>query len=248
VFPQKTGRYCQPRKLLHLSASLEVEPFNRTLENLEHPHEIGPAFSACAFAAISFAEEPLMREDRQIQDVRYVFEKGDRENEIAKTFGDWSKSNSKLYGHRGYGFEPKKLTLLQPADLIAGIVQRCMIRTYAAFPCLENGKSRTPLINFERHYSEDGVTFATVSGHDESHCWVVNPKSFTHIDGISTRLFSEYPNLLQKRLKHTQFKPKRKAGNHDEQSRIRAIQQNDEEGSQDVETGAKQAVGSGEAV
>lgn len=190
-----------------ISASLEVEPFNTTLQELKHPHEIGPAFSACAFAALSYAEEPLTRENRRMEKVRYIFEKGDREHEIIKVFEDWSKS-SEMHGHRGHGFEPKELTLLQPADLIAGIVQKCVVRAHKAFPCLDNGNSRTPLNNLERHYSYDGVTAAVVAGHDREHCWIVNPKTLKKIDGISTRLYAEHPDRLEKRLKKYNFQPR----------------------------------------
>src|ERR1017187_3363861 len=118
------------------SVSLEVVEFNKTLGNLQFPQEIGPAFSACAYAAVAFMETRFMNEGTQRQKVRYVFEKGDREHEIIKVFNDWSEKNSVLSGLRGHGFEPKQTTtLLQPADLIAGVVQRCVLEQYNALPC-----------------------------------------------------------------------------------------------------------------
>jgi hypothetical protein len=190
------------------SVSLEVEQFNKTLDNLEFPQEIGPPFSACAYAAVAFMETRFMNEGTQAQKVHYVFEKGDREHEINKVFGDWNERNSVLSGLRRHSFESKQITLLQPADLIAGIVQRCVLRQFKAFPNLDNGLSRTRLKTFERYYSEDGVTAAIVSGHDENSCWIANAKNFSFLDGVSRNFFERHPEQLQKRLKRLPFKPK----------------------------------------
>ena len=192
-----------------MSASLEVAAFNKTLEAISYPNEIGPAFSGCAYAAVVFVENVLMNEGRELQKVHFVFEKGDREHEIANTFADWDETNSRLSGLRGHGFEPKSTTLLQPADLIAGVIQRCIMKAFSAFPCLENGIARTQLKTFERHYSSDGVTAAVVGGHDATHCWVVNPPSFKFIDGVAKRFFERKPEELKKRAKRATFKPKK---------------------------------------
>jgi hypothetical protein len=195
------------------SVSLEVEDFNKTLGNLKFPQEIGPAYSACAYAVVGFMESRFMSEGTQRQKVHYIFEKGDREHEIIKVFGDWSKKNSVLSGLRGHSFEPKQTTtLLQPADLVAGIVQRCMVRAYAAFPNLDNGLARTRLNTFERHYSWDGVTSAVVSGHDTNSCYVANAKNFKFLDGVSRDFFTRHPEQLKERSKRLTFKPKSKIG------------------------------------
>ena len=155
-----------------------------------------------------------MNEGTQQRKVHYVFEKGDREHEIIKVFNDWSEKNSVLSGLRGHGFESKQTTtLLQPADLIAGIVQRCVLRQFNAFPSLDNGLSRTRLKTFERYYSEDGATAAVVSGHDENSCWVANAKNFSFLDGVSKNFFQRHPQQLKKRLKRLPFrtKPKKSA-------------------------------------
>lgn len=192
------------------SVSLEVAEFNKTLGNLRFPQEIGPAFSACAYAAIAFMESRFMNEGTQRQKVDYFFEKGDREHEISKVFGDWDEKNSVLSGLRGHSFKPKPTTLLQPADLVAGIVQRCVLRQFNAFPSLDNGLSRTRLKTFERYYSEDGVTAAVVSGHDENSCWIANAKNFTFLDGVSKNFFQRHPQQLKKRLKRLPFRPRPK--------------------------------------
>jgi hypothetical protein len=198
------------------SVSLEVEEFNKTLGNLTFPQEFGPAYSACAYGVIGFTEIRLMNQGIQKQKVHYVFEKGEREHEIAKVFGDWDKKNSILNGLRGHGFEPKRTTLLQPADLVAGIVQRCVRQAFQAFPCLDNGLARTQLNTFERHYSADGVTAAVVAGHDLKNCWVANPKNFDFLDNVSKEFFKRHPEQLEKRLKRLPFKPKSKIGKVDD--------------------------------
>jgi hypothetical protein len=194
------------------SVSLEVEEFNKTLGNLKFPQEFGPAYSACAYGVIGFTEIRLMNRRIQKQKVHYVFEKGEREHEIAKVFDDWDKKNSVLSGLRGHGFEPKRTTLLQPADLVAGIVQRCMREAFAVFPCLDNGLARTQLNTFERHYSEDGVTASVIAGHDRESCWVANARNFDFLDNVSKDFFTRHPEQLEKRLKRLPFKPKSKIG------------------------------------
>jgi hypothetical protein len=140
--------------------------------------------------------------------VHYAFEKGDREHEIKKIFADWNSKNSEYKGLRSHTFLPKNTTLLQPADLVAGIVQRCVVSAFNAFPSLDNGLARTRLQTFDRHYSGDGVTATIVSGHDHDKCWIVNPKSFDFLDQIGSRFFERHPDQLKKRMKQSPYKPK----------------------------------------
>jgi hypothetical protein len=191
-----------------LSASVEVAPYNSFLANSPHAHVNGPVFSGCAQAAIAIAEHILKKEKRHKQKVGYVFEKGDRQHEIAKMVNEWDDTNSELSGLRCLSFAPKDTTLLQPADLIAGIIQRCVIAAHQALPCLDNGYTRTALYNYERHYSVDAVTTAVVSGHDRDRCWVINPKTFTVLDRLSSDFFERYPEVLETRLKQSPFKPR----------------------------------------
>jgi hypothetical protein len=192
-----------------MSVSVEVAAVNKILAEAKFPNEIGPVYSACAYAAILNTEGYLLKENRLEQEVQYIFEKGDREHEIAITFADFDEKTSKLRGLRGHSFLPKQTTLLQPADLIAGVVQRCVIAQHAAFPSLDNGIARTQLNSFERHYSADGVTAAVVSGHDRKHCWIANAQSFKFLDGVATRFFEKRPEQLKKRLKRATYRPKR---------------------------------------
>jgi hypothetical protein len=193
-----------------ISASIEVVPYNDMLAKSPHAHVNGPAFSGCAQSAVQVAEFILMKENRREQKVRYVFEKGDREHEVVKMMQDWDDVKSPLSKLRGYGFEPKETTLLQPADLIAGVIQKCMLAAYNALPCLDNGLSRTALHNYERHYAPDGVTSAIVSGHDCDGCWVINSLTFSELDRISTGFFERHPKVLAKRMKQSPFKPKQR--------------------------------------
>ena len=173
----------------------------------------GPAFSGCGQVAIINAEYLLLKDGRRKQSVGFFFEKGDREHEISKMMRDWNDSKTSEYGKlRSHGFYPKETTLLQPADLIAGVVQRCVLTAYNALPCLDNGFSRTALNNYERYYHRNGVTAAVVSGHDRERCWVINPSTFTVLDRSSTAFFERHPEVLKKRLKQSSFKPAKALG------------------------------------
>jgi hypothetical protein len=191
-----------------ISASLEIAPYSKFISESPNAHVNGPAFSACAQAGIAGAEFTLKTENRHLQKVEYVFEKGDREHELHKMVSEWNEAEGELNDLRGLSFLPKSTTLLEAADLIAGVIERCVVSAHQALPCLENGFSRTPLHNFERHYSGDGVTASVVSGHDRKHCWIINPKTFTVLDRISTEFFEGHPEILEKRLKQSPFKVK----------------------------------------
>jgi hypothetical protein len=188
-----------------ISSTVEVEHFYKKLATTTHPNEIGPAFSGCAYTAIALTEFDFMKENKQGEEARYVFEKGDREHEITNLFRDLERKDSEMHGLRGHAFEPKKTTLLQPADLIAGIIQRCAVRAYEPLKSLDNGLAYTPLNTFEHHFDE--TTRAVVSGH-EGTCWIINAKSFEHLDMISTTFLDVYPEQVPKRKKRYTYKRK----------------------------------------
>ena len=103
-----------------------------------HAHVNGPAFSACAQAGIANAEYALGHAGRN-QKADYLFEKGDREHEIHKMVSEWNESESVYKDLRFVSFGPKSTTLLQPADLIAGVIQRCLIALKLLVKCAEAG-------------------------------------------------------------------------------------------------------------
>jgi hypothetical protein len=211
AFLKRLGGIVNRPDVLIVSAAIEVKPYNSFLSKSPHVHVHGPADSACAQAVARTSEILLELQGRHTQKVAYIFEKGDRQHEIAKMFSDWDKkSNSVRSRLRSVGFQDKSTVLLQPADLIAGVIQRCLISAYGSLPNLDNGKSRTALHNFERHYSPDGVTASVVSGHDIQHCFVMNPAIFEKLDYVNTSVFTKYPGVLRKRLKEAPYKIKRK--------------------------------------
>jgi hypothetical protein len=211
TFLKRLGRVVNRPDILIVSASIEVKPYNSFLAKSPHVHVHGPADSACAQAVARTSEILLELQGRHTQKVAYIFEKGDREHEMHKMFSDWDKkSNSVRSRLRSLVFQDKSTVLLQPADLIAGIIQRCLISAYGSLPNLDNGRSRTALHNFERHYSPDGVTASVVSGHDIQHCFVMNPSIFEKLDYVNTGVFEEHPAVLKKRLKQAPYKIKSK--------------------------------------
>jgi hypothetical protein len=193
-----------------VSTSIEVAEFNKILFAAAHPQELGPSSSACAYVTVLNIETALKNAGHQFQPVSYVFEKGDRENEIIKLFADWNEKNSDYRDLRSHAFLPKKTTLLQAADLVAGVVQRCVLSAFNAYPTigLDNGLARTRLQTFDRHYSTNGVTAAVVSGHDDKRCWVMNAKAFNFLDTIGTNFFTKHPDQLKKSLKRSPYRPK----------------------------------------
>jgi hypothetical protein len=193
-----------------LSGSLEVGPFLDTLLDIENPHEVGPAFSGCAYGVIATAEWQLIESGRRSVNMRYVFEKGDREHEIAAVFADLEKKDSGFFGRRGHGFEPKETTLLQPADFVVGIVQRCLIKAYSGLPCLDNGSTQVHLNTFERSYSPDGVTHGLVNGHDKKTCRIFNARNFRYLDEMNKLYYEQNPGELEKRKKRLTYRPKPK--------------------------------------
>jgi hypothetical protein len=191
-----------------LSASLEVQQYNEMLAESPHAHVNGPAFSACGQVHIMNAEFLLLKDGRRKQKVGFFFEKGDREHEISKMMQDWNDSKTSEYGKlRSHGFYPKEATLLQPADLIAGVIQHCVLAARKDGNVFDNGFSPTPLRNYERYYTRNGVTAAVVSGHDRERCWIINPLTFAVLDRSSTTFFNRNPEVLRKRLKQSPFKP-----------------------------------------
>lgn len=198
-----------------VSASIQVKEFNDVLFGAAHPQELGPASSGCSYVAVLNVEAVLLNEHRQRQEVDYVFEKGDREHEIKKVFADWNSKNSAYRNLRSHAFLPKKTTLLQPADFVAGVVQRCLVAAFKAHPIigLDNGLARTRLKTFENHYSRDGVTASVVSGHDTTKCWVMNAQAFSFLDKVGIDFFNKHPDKLKKSLKGSPYKPKVKVDN-----------------------------------
>ena len=192
-----------------ISASVEVAQYDSFIHSTPYAHVFGPAFSGCAWACITLAEAIIEWEGRHEQKVSYIFEKGDRQHELAKMIREWEKSSESDRSQlRGLAFEPKTTTLLQCADLVAGIVQRCTMRAHTSLGFLDNGLSHTPLDTFMRYYSTDGVTESVVNGHDHYHCWVINNKTFEALNRSTTTFFDARPEALKTRLKQAPFHPK----------------------------------------
>jgi hypothetical protein len=193
-----------------VSASIEIAPYLSFIAKSPHAHVNGPAFSGCAQACVQVTELLINRLGMWKDRVAYVFELGDRQHEIHKMFSDWMDTKSSLSGLRGISFESKQTTLLQAADLAAGVVQKCLISAHAALPCLDGGNSKTYLYVYEHHYSADGVTSAVVSGHDHDGCQIINQKTFAVLDRASTEFFQRHPEVEKKRLKQSPYRPKPK--------------------------------------
>jgi hypothetical protein len=210
AFLKRLGGIVNREGAYFISVSVETGVYRAFLEASPNPHVMGPVFSGCAHVSVLAAEILLRELDLETESVAYTFEKGDREHEISYTLNELDKKQDQYKDRRSHGFLPKKTTLLQPSDLIAGTAWRVLKIAHAALPCFDNGRSRTMLKTFQRHYSGDGVTEAVFSGHDERHCFVANMKLFKHLDSITTDIFRERPHVLRDRLRASTNQGKRK--------------------------------------
>jgi len=176
----------------------------------DYPEEIGPPFSACAYANMAHTEFQLMSKGLHVEKVRYVFEKGDREHEIINVFKDVEKHHDRHFGPRGHGFEPKETTLLQPADLIAGTIQRCLVKGCDAIPLVDEGIGYVRLSALSSFYDSAGVTCAVVLGHDKEGCKILTGDSIKQLDMVSSVYFNFLPaQTVANRKKRYSYKPKR---------------------------------------
>ena len=193
-----------------ITASIEVAEYQSFFEKTPNQYIIGPSFSGCAHISVLATELLLQELGLQTEKVAYTFEKGDREHEIAHTLNELDKRQPGYLNLRSYVFLPKRTTLLQPSDFIAGTAWSLLIDAHRALPCLDNGFSMTLLATFQHHYSADGITAAVFSGHDDKHCFVANKKLFEEMDSITTQIFRDRPHVLRKRLKASANQGKRK--------------------------------------
>jgi hypothetical protein len=194
-----------------ISVSIETSAYLEFLKKANYAEILGPPYSGCVQACVHFTEVTLLRNGLNMEPLAYTFEKGDREHELAKTLNDYEKQRNAPMGPRPHAFLPKDTPLLQPADLVAGVVRETLLRAHTAIGCLDNGlTSRTMLTTFEKYYSHDGLTSAVISGHDNTGCFVANPKIFETLDGASQRVATNNPKVVEKRLKQLNSNPKKR--------------------------------------
>lgn len=193
------------------SASLRSEDFYKAIQKVKFPGEVGPMFSACAYWNMAFTEMRLMMLGKFSEKVHYTFEKGDREHEIANVFRDIEKNDSRRFGKRGYGFEPKQTTLLQPADFIAGTIERCVLRGLGAIPLLDDTAGHAELRQLSAYYDSSGITLALVSEHDRDGCRVLTDKAIRDLGMVSDFGLGALPQkLVEKRKRVYTYSPKKK--------------------------------------
>lgn len=190
------------------SASLREDSFYKAIHRVKYPGEVGPMFSACAYWNMSFTEMRLMMLGTFGDKVRYTFEKGDREHEVTNVFKDIEKNDSRRSGKRSYGFEPKETTLLQPADFVAGTVQRCVVKGFDAIPLLNDIGANLPLRQLNAYYDSGGITLALVSEHDRDGCRILTEKSISDLGMVSDFGLRTLPTeLVEKRKKRYTYNP-----------------------------------------
>lgn len=207
-FIKKLGSFLHTPDIRIVSLSVESSEYNSFVAKSQHEHVYGPAYSFCSQSVFSLCELHVDKTRLQDQHVAYVFETGDRQHELSRSFQEYVKNN-RLKDRRSISFEPKSTPLLQPTDLIAGKVQEILERAYDALHCLDNGMDMTPVINFEKYYSRDGTSAAVLKGGRLPLSFVLNRKFLARSEHDISEAFRANPDLLTKRMKQTLNQGKR---------------------------------------
>jgi hypothetical protein len=202
-FLKQLGAIVNRKGVSIISGSVETAEYQRFLASAALGDIIGPAYSGLASVCVSMTEMELAEKGRFKEKVAYIFEKGEREHELAQTLNDFEKKRSYEFRQlRSHHFLGKDSVLLQPADLIAGVVQQLVLRAFDAVRTLSNGLPVTHLHELARFYSGDGVTASVIPFRKEfSYRVVVNRPAFEHIDERAVLALKEHPTILSSRLK-----------------------------------------------
>ena len=211
TFLKRLGAIVNRDGVCMIGAAVEVSEYAKFIGATKYNDIFGPAYSACAQLCTHTTETVLLGESRLQEKVAYTFEKGDRQHEIAKTVNDYEKRNKEVRDLRSLAFMPKSTPLLQPADLIAGTMQHVLLRAFAAIRCLDNGRPFTPLHNFERYFSKNGVDASVIQTFDGRILrYVANKPVFNNLDLVTAHLEERKPEVVHKRLKQYRNQGKRK--------------------------------------
>lgn len=178
--------------------AVEVSEYRKFLEKATYPEIYGPAYSTLAMLCVYNAETILRNQAKPLEKVAFIFEKGEREHELAFTLTELDKRLPQR-DLRSHHFLPKDTAILQPADMVAGVVQRMILRAYAGLKCLDNGMGFTPLQNFARHF--DTLTTATLPGNATVFRSVVNIAALRELNAITRFAISKNPGVIQRRMK-----------------------------------------------
>jgi hypothetical protein len=215
TFLKRLGGIINRPEVAIISHSVEVSEYKTFLSGNQYADIWGPAYSALAALCAYATETILMSRGLLLEKLAYIFEKGEREHELAKTLTDFEKGRGWRYRDlRSHHFLPKCTTILQPADLIAGVVQGVLIRAIESIKCLDNGRPFTPIHNFERYYSEDGVTSSVIPGNSVVYRVVVNKPTFRQLNAYTTDAAAKYPGILDRRRKSKVNQGKRDKTKH----------------------------------
>ena len=184
------------------SVSVDRSEYIRFLQNTPHGSIYGPPFSGCAQLVFSLVERVLADRGIQAERVAYIFEKGDRQHEMHRSFDEYEKAHPSLSDKRTLTLVPKREPLAQAADLVSGIVQEVLVRAYGALGFLDNGCMLTPLDKFEKYYAFDGRTGALLKAEDKwPFCFVANRKLFDNVDAAICEAVHRNPSILLDREK-----------------------------------------------
>jgi len=223
----RLGRIVNRPEVAIVSQSIDVAKYQEFSATSQFSDIGGPVYSCAATMCIYAAETILLGRALLLEQLAYVFEKGEREHELRHTLDDIEKRFPEKRDIRSHHFLPKCTTLLQPADLISGIAQELLLSVKADHKSISDGRTFKSLSRFWKFYRTDGVTESVLPRKQQYFRAVVNRPTLEHLDQITERSVEKYPDILKKRRKAkiNQGRKTPKRSHEEVQSRIREFQQ-----------------------
>jgi hypothetical protein len=199
----RLGRIVNRDGVSIVSNSVEVSEYRSFLSAASYKEVFGTAYSGLAIMCASMTERTVIAQKRFKEKVAYIFEKGEREHEIAHTLNDFEKRRTYEFRQlRSHHFLGKDAVILQPADLIAGVVQQVLLRAIRSLHTLSNGRAFTLFDEFKDYYSGDGVTASVIPSYNGFiHRVVANRLAFQHMDERTVKVLADHPDILDSRLR-----------------------------------------------
>jgi len=221
AFLDRLARIVTEGKAHIVSLSIEVEPYRSSLETDTSRLIFSTPFSGCAQAVLSIVETLADNAGVNYSDIAYVFEKGEREHEMHFSFDELQKEHPEYQERRSLSFLPKKTTLLQPADLIAGTIQRMLLRVRAKLGTLDNGHELTPLLQLQNDYLPDPIGRIIVHEAAAQSCCIANKSFFAGCNSDFQRVIRQHPYILDKREKPIRNQGRRKTRRLEQNAKTR---------------------------
>jgi len=229
---KRSGFLCRLARIVNrdgttlISQSVDVKSFNSFSASSPFADITGPAYSCAASMCVYAAEDLLRRANKTMEKTAITFEKGEREHELAQTLRDLESRFPKQRNLRSHHFLPKQTTLLQPADLIAGVAQGLLMRVIKDGKSISDTQAFRPLSRFWKYFSGNGLEDLLFLRQRVFFQAVVNRTTLEFLDGITEGASIKRPSMLANRRKQRLNQDRRtpKLSHEEKQQRIRELQ------------------------